>query len=127
MNSTSKIYLNCHYHERNEVKALGAWYDWNKKKWYVRGTTDLGPFQKWLPLAGDISCTEGGRKSIGPEANVVEKISSTDSHDQGHKSACVSASNSQAIDEKPASIDDAVTSAPSGKKLAKLGLTKSIS
>ena len=33
--ANEKFYLNCPYSEKDEAKALGAWWDTTKKKWYV--------------------------------------------------------------------------------------------
>lgn len=41
-------YLDCPYSEKGEVKALGAKWDSEKRKWYVPAGISLGRFTKWL-------------------------------------------------------------------------------
>lgn len=41
-------YLNVPFEEKDDVKALGAKFDWAVKKWYCTGD-DLSKFAKWLP------------------------------------------------------------------------------
>jgi hypothetical protein len=43
-----KVYLNVPYKEKDDAKKLGARWDAGKKKWYIPGTGDTGPFKKWL-------------------------------------------------------------------------------
>jgi len=43
-----RVYLNTDYHERFEVKALGARWDVEKTRWYVPPGMDLGAFEKWM-------------------------------------------------------------------------------
>jgi len=45
----SEAYLSTTYQEKDEVKALGAWWDPEKKKWYVPRCKNLRPFLKWNP------------------------------------------------------------------------------
>lgn len=47
--ANEKFYLNCPYSEKDEAKALGAWWDTNKKKWYVPEGMDEAPFERWFP------------------------------------------------------------------------------
>mmetsp|Transcript_19560 Transcript_19560/g.29504 ORF Transcript_19560/g.29504 Transcript_19560/m.29504 type:complete len:353 (+) Transcript_19560:132-1190(+) len=55
----SKAYLSTTYQEKNEVKALGAWWDPKKNKWYVPPGKTLRPFLKWNPEVND-------RPVVGP-------------------------------------------------------------
>ncbi len=49
----ARINLNANYHDRIEVKALGARWDAVKKTWYVDDDNqDLKLFEKWLPAGG---------------------------------------------------------------------------
>lgn len=43
-----KTYLNVPFEEKDEAKALGAWFDGAKKRWYVRDKANLQPFVKWM-------------------------------------------------------------------------------
>ena len=45
--SGKKTYLNVPYDDREKVKELGAWWDKDKKKWYVPAGRDASPFKKW--------------------------------------------------------------------------------
>lgn len=42
------IYLTVPYSQKDEVKALGAWYDGDSKKWFITKNHDNELFQKWL-------------------------------------------------------------------------------
>jgi DNA helicase-2/ATP-dependent DNA helicase PcrA len=43
-----RYYLSATIHEAQQVKALGARFDWTRKAWYVEPGTDLAPFSRWL-------------------------------------------------------------------------------
>jgi DNA helicase-2/ATP-dependent DNA helicase PcrA len=43
-----RYYLSATIHEAQQVKALGARFDWSRKAWYVEPGTDLAPFSRWL-------------------------------------------------------------------------------
>ena len=47
--TSSKIYLNVPYAEKDAAKALGAKWDAAKKKWYAPGAIDIAQFAKWTP------------------------------------------------------------------------------
>ena len=36
--------------QRAELKALGARYDTQRKRWYVPAGRDVAPFRRWLPV-----------------------------------------------------------------------------
>ena len=44
-----RCYLNVSYAEKEEVKCLGAKWDWNQKRWYFTNEDDRDLFKKWLP------------------------------------------------------------------------------
>jgi exodeoxyribonuclease VII large subunit len=46
---TERIYLTSKYEDRAQVKALGARWDADARKWYVPSGLDLDPFAAWLP------------------------------------------------------------------------------
>ena len=41
-------YLSATIHEAQQVKALGAKFDWTRKAWYLEPGTDPAPFSRWL-------------------------------------------------------------------------------
>jgi DNA helicase-2/ATP-dependent DNA helicase PcrA len=41
-------YLSAGFHEKDQVKALGAKFDIARRAWYVESNTDLAPFLSWL-------------------------------------------------------------------------------
>ena len=45
--STTKTYITCPFHEKDEAKALGARWDMDEKRWFVPEGLDLRPFAKW--------------------------------------------------------------------------------
>ncbi|WP_228895297.1 ATP-dependent helicase [Pseudoduganella aquatica] len=44
----ARYYLSATIHEAQQVKALGAKFDWSRKAWYVEPGVDLAPFSRWL-------------------------------------------------------------------------------
>ncbi|SHL38183.1 hypothetical protein SAMN02745136_04763 [Anaerocolumna jejuensis DSM 15929] len=42
------IYLDVPFQEKDEAKQLGAWWDAERKKWYVRNQKDYPKFLKWI-------------------------------------------------------------------------------
>jgi exodeoxyribonuclease VII large subunit len=47
------VFLDCPFSEKDEVKRLGAKFDWQEKQWFVPVGLDLEPFSKWLPKQVD--------------------------------------------------------------------------
>ena len=45
----SKTYLRCPFSQKDEAKALGAWWDMAARKWYVPAGKPLQSFARWLP------------------------------------------------------------------------------
>lgn len=43
-----KVYLKCSFEDKDECKALGAWWDHEKKQWFVPTWLDSQPFKKWF-------------------------------------------------------------------------------
>lgn len=41
-------YLTASFHEKDEVKALGAQFDIARRAWYVESGRDMSPFSRWL-------------------------------------------------------------------------------
>ncbi len=58
-----QTYLNVPYEDKDEVKALGAWFDMSKKMWYVPKNGDVSKFTKWLPN-GKITTTAKAPKKM---------------------------------------------------------------
>lgn len=46
--TTAECYLNVPFNDRDEAKALGAFWDANAKSWYVPKGKDPKPFEKWI-------------------------------------------------------------------------------
>ena len=46
--ATESTFLSCPFAEKDQAKALGAKFDWNRKQWYVPAGMDLQPFGRWL-------------------------------------------------------------------------------
>ncbi len=42
------LYINVPYSEKDEAKKLGAWWDSQKKSWYVKRRKDYPKFYKWI-------------------------------------------------------------------------------
>lgn len=45
--STTETHITCPFHEKGEVKTLGAHWDMDQKRWFVPAGLDLRPFAKW--------------------------------------------------------------------------------
>lgn len=43
-----RVDLNVPFHEKDDAKALGAWWDAGRKTWFVRDVENLEPFQRWI-------------------------------------------------------------------------------
>ncbi|MFY2838051.1 exodeoxyribonuclease VII large subunit [Achromobacter xylosoxidans] len=66
---TERTYLNSKFEERAQVKALGARWDPDLRKWYVPSGLDLEPFATWLPAAP------------APSAMCIQSLPASESHD----------------------------------------------
>jgi hypothetical protein len=66
--SSSKIYLNVPYAEKDAAKAVGAKWDAANKKWYAPASVDISLFGKWhdLALAVAPSKKPGGKQATPP-------------------------------------------------------------
>tara|TARA_Y100000389_G_C17254872_1_gene410014 strand:- start:76 stop:654 length:579 start_codon:yes stop_codon:yes gene_type:complete len=42
------IHINCHFHDKDDCKALGGKWDNNKRSWYIPKGVDSTKFKKWL-------------------------------------------------------------------------------
>ena len=42
------ILLDVPYSEKDEVKKLGAWWNPEKKKWFVKNRSEYHKFRKWI-------------------------------------------------------------------------------
>ncbi len=49
MKAKEPVFLDCPFSEKDEVKRLGAKFDWQEKQWFVPVGLDLDLFSKWLP------------------------------------------------------------------------------
>ncbi len=49
MTLQTPIFLDCPYSEKDEVKKLGAKFDWTEKKWFIPPELEIALFAKWLP------------------------------------------------------------------------------
>ena len=47
--SEGYIYIKVPFKEKDEAKALGAFWDSEKKSWFVPKDSDLSKYEKWLP------------------------------------------------------------------------------
>jgi hypothetical protein len=49
LTSAVKVFLKSKYIEKDEIKALGALWDKERKKWFVPPGKRLAAFSKWIP------------------------------------------------------------------------------
>ena len=57
MKKTERFYLDCPYNEKDECKSQGAYWDADRKKWYVPEGVEVNDFKKWWP--GENSRVQG--------------------------------------------------------------------
>lgn len=57
------LYLNVSYIEKDKVKALGARWNPELKKWYVKMDADFSLFAKWSPEIKEFSEIYDGKES----------------------------------------------------------------
>lgn len=50
------LYLNVPFSEKDEAKALGAFWDAEKKKWYAKEKQNYHKFQKWILSPDEDEC-----------------------------------------------------------------------
>lgn len=48
-----KTYLKVPFEEKDEAKELGAYWDPQRKQWYVRPGKEIRPFAEWNPIPDD--------------------------------------------------------------------------
>ena len=49
MKQKQRFYLDCPYADKDECKELGAYWDMDKRKWFVPEGLDKDDFRKWWP------------------------------------------------------------------------------
>ena len=49
MKTNGRFYLDCPYEDKDECKQLGAYWDSDKRKWYVPSGLGKSVFKKWWP------------------------------------------------------------------------------
>ena len=52
----TRVYLECPYHEKEQVKGLGARWDTDKRLWYAPSGTNLTPLIPWMTLRTYLRC-----------------------------------------------------------------------
>lgn len=71
----SDNFLNTSYADREKVKALGARWNPDQRKWYVPAGIELAPFSAWLPTGGQLTAhataNAGADHISGPESSIV--------------------------------------------------------
>lgn len=69
-----KVYLNVPFIEKDRAKKFGAKFDWNNKKWWVSGDTDLSALPKgWLTESVTPTITEDGFYVLNGETFKVQQ------------------------------------------------------
>jgi hypothetical protein len=58
LTSPNPVYLNVPYAEREKVKALGAKWDVDTKRWYVKPGHLIKPFTRWLSEPAPVEQSE---------------------------------------------------------------------
>jgi exodeoxyribonuclease VII large subunit len=64
MTPQTPIFLDCPYSEKDEVKKLGAKFDWTAKKWFIPPEIEIAPFAKWLPKTNSDSDSNSHQDSL---------------------------------------------------------------
>ncbi len=68
----NRVYLDVPFAEKGAAKSLGARWDSSAKRWYIDGSTPLGPFAPWLVTP--IADLPGEDRSFGGTALFVDLI-----------------------------------------------------
>ena len=64
MTRDTRVYLECPYHEKEEVKALGARWDNTQRRWYAPPGIDLKPLFPWMKERYYLRCGKEDQKII---------------------------------------------------------------
>ena len=67
-NAFMRINLITPFAEKDQVKALGARWDSQKKVWYIKDVEDLTPFERWIP--GTVTASKLSTKLGAPSKPV---------------------------------------------------------
>ena len=62
-----RVDLNVPYHEKDDAKALGAWWDAGRRTWYVRNAENLEPFMRWI----DPSLLQLTKRRVGGDGRIL--------------------------------------------------------
>lgn len=81
-----RIYLNVPYSEKDEAKALGAKFDWDKKLWYFYGENKREKFKRWIRNDGGNS---NGSNSISRNSSNKTVDNTPDDTPKGHTNEVV--------------------------------------
>lgn len=65
----ASTYLTTSFKDRERVKALGARWDADQKKWFVPAGRDLAPFANWLPTEDGLQWSVPGLTSLRPSSH----------------------------------------------------------
>ena len=49
MKNQDKVYIDVPFKEKDKAKELGAWWDPDRKSWFVPKGKEVEPFKRWLP------------------------------------------------------------------------------
>ena len=118
MTNKTPIFLDCPYSEKDEVKKLGAKFDWTEKKWFIPFELEIAPFAKWLPKTNTKTNSDKNSLSLNDLLLSVEKTIATE-HNQPYwvRAEIVSLSGNQHVYMELADHDN------SGNEIAKARAT----
>jgi exodeoxyribonuclease VII large subunit len=68
---TIRVDLNVPYVEKDDAKALGAQFDWDRRVWFAPPGTDLSPLERWLPEGFVPSDTAQPDEATEPEKGMA--------------------------------------------------------
>ena len=60
----TRVYLECPYHERVQVKELGARWDHTQRRWYAPPGTNLEPLIPWMKERIYLRCSIEDQETI---------------------------------------------------------------
>ena len=69
----ASTYLTTSFKDRERVKALGARWDADQKKWFVPAGRDLAPFANWLPTEGRPAVVGAGPDVVATELALTDR------------------------------------------------------
>jgi hypothetical protein len=117
---TDKIFLNCQYKDKDEVKVLGAKWSATSKRWWIHPSSDITKFSKWLPQELTSSLV------VTPNFLPISNVSVDNKEKIMNQSPLVDLLSIPAVRKAKEGIDDVVIALLGDLEMVKVKKTKQI-